>query len=104
MRARWSEHEARSAIAAWRKSGQSVENFARERGLVPQRIYFWRKKLEGSETVAAHSLKLLPVDVSSPRARGEPVAVFLRTGHIIKVGRDFDEEAFTRVVALLEGA
>ena len=34
--------------------------------------------------------------------RGEPVTVLLRSGHMLKVGRDFDESAFARVVALLE--
>jgi len=50
-------------------------------------------------------LALLPVQVteSSPSKRGEPVAVYLRSGHIVKVGRGFDEEAFARVVAVLEG-
>ncbi len=108
MRARWSEHEARGAISAWRKSGLSIEQFARERGLVPQRIYWWRKKLEGSGKPAAKStaMALLPVQVTPPsrQTRGEPVAVFLRTGHIVKVGRGFDEEAFARVVAVLEGS
>ncbi len=108
MRARWSEHEARSAISAWRKSGMSIEQFARERGLVPQRIYWWRKKLEGAAKPASKpaGMALLPVQVTPPsrQARGEPVAVFLRTGHIVKVGRGFDEEAFARVVAVLEGS
>ncbi len=108
MRARWSEHEARGAISAWRKSGLSIEQFARERGLVPQRLYWWRKKLEGAAKPAAKStaMALLPVQVTPPsrQARGEPVAVFLRTGHIVKVGRGFDEEAFARVVAVLEGS
>ena len=107
MRVRWSEHEARSALSAWRKSGLSVEDFAKEQGLVPQRIYWWRKRLEKTAAVAAAApaqVKLLPVNVTAPRSRGEPVAVFLRTGHVVKVGRDFDEEAFSRVVALLEGA
>jgi hypothetical protein len=36
---------------------------------------------------------------SAPAKRGEPVAVYLRSGHIIKVGRGFDEEALARVVA-----
>ena len=107
MRVRWSEHEARSAISAWRKSGLSVEEFAKAQGLVPQRIYWWRKRLERTAAVSApgsQAVKLLPVNVAPTRSRGEPVAVFLRTGHIVKVGRDFDEEAFARVVALLEGA
>jgi hypothetical protein len=48
---------------------------------------------------------LLPVQVteSAQPKRGEPVAVYLRSGHIVKVGRGFDEEAFARVVAVLEG-
>lgn len=74
---------------------------------MPQRIRFWRDKLEGKTTVAAGSqpLALLPVQVTEAAQpkRGEPVAVYLRTGHVVKVGRGFDEEAFARVVAILEG-
>jgi hypothetical protein len=106
-RGQWSEHEARGVLSAWRKSGQSLERFAKERGIVPQRIRWWRAKLEGKSTalVRSSSLALLPVQVteSAPAKRGEPVAVYLRSGHIVKVGRGFDEEAFARVVAVLEG-
>jgi hypothetical protein len=45
-RDQWSEHEARGVLSAWRKNGQSLERFAKERGLVPQRIRWWRSKLE----------------------------------------------------------
>ena len=107
-RGQWSEHEARGVLAAWRKSGLALERFARERGLTPQRVRWWKAKLEGKTTALVRSessLALLPVQVteSAPSKRGEPVAVYLRTGHIVKVGRGFDEEAFSRVVALLEG-
>src|SRR5690242_14696132 len=103
-RGQWSEHEARGVLNAWRKSGQSIERFAKERGLVPQRIRWWRNKLEGNGTALVRSespLALLPVQVTetAPAKRGEPVAVYLRSGHIVKVGRGFDEEAFARVVA-----
>ena len=47
-------------------------------------------------------MALLPVKVVEPR-RGEPFTVLLRSGHMLKLGRDFDEVAFARVVALLEG-
>ena len=108
-RGQWSEHEARGVLSAWRKSGQTLEGFAKERGLVPQRLRWWRNKLEGKSTALVRSessLALLPVHVTEPSApkRGEPVAVYLRSGHIVKVGRGFDEEAFARVVAVLEGA
>jgi hypothetical protein len=106
-RGQWSEHEARGVLSAWRKSGQSIERFAKERGIVPQRVRWWRDKLEGKSTALVRSpLALLPVKVTEPAPvkRGEPVAVYLRSGHIVKVGRGFDEEAFARVVAVLEGA
>lgn len=107
-RGQWSEHEARGVLSAWRKSGQPLETFAKERGLVPQRLRWWKNKLEGKTAALVRTpspLALLPVQVteSSPPKRGEPVAVYLRSGHIVKVGRGFDEEAFARVVAVLEG-
>lgn len=109
MRGQWSEHEARGVLAAWRKSGLSIEKFAKERALTPQRIRWWKKKLENDadeEAPKLGSMALLPVTLTAPLApkRGEPVAVYLRGGHVIRVGRGFDEEAFARVVAILEGA
>jgi hypothetical protein len=38
----WSEHEARGVLISWCKSGQSIERFAKERSLVPQRIRSWK--------------------------------------------------------------
>ncbi|MFO0726449.1 MAG: hypothetical protein U1E65_21865 [Myxococcota bacterium] len=102
MRVRWSEHEARGVLSAWRKSGLSLERFAKDRGLVPMRLRRWLKKLEGQPS-SKTAIALLPVELS-PAKRGEPVAVYLRSGHVIKVGRGFDEDAFKRAVALLEGA
>lgn len=95
---RWTEIEARGAIRAWRKSGQPLATFARERGLHTQRFYWWLKKL-GNEV--EEEVTLLPVEVETT-ARGEPVLVMLRSGHMLKVGRDFDEEAFSRAVLALE--
>lgn len=73
---------------------------------MPQRLYWWKRKLGFDSTVdTGRALTLLPVQVKEGRAegrRGEPVTVLLRSGHIIKVGRDFDESAFARVVSLLE--
>ena len=98
----WTEIEARGVLDAWRKSGLTIEKYARGRGFVPQRLHWWRKKF-GFANVAEKpdpALALLPVQVAAPRAetrRGEPVTVLLRSGHMLKVGRDFDETAFARV-------
>ncbi len=107
MRGQWSEHEARAILSAWWKSGEKLESFAKRRGLVPQRLRWWRKKLDPELAPAAapqQSLALLPVKVTAAAPkRGEPIAVLLRSGHVIKLGRGFDEEAFARAVAVLEG-
>jgi hypothetical protein len=72
--------------------------------LVPQRLLWWKAKL-GFSKAANATPALVPVRVTEPRAearRGEPVTVLLRSGHILKVGCDFDEAAFARAVELLE--
>jgi hypothetical protein len=47
---------------------------------------------------------VLPLHVPADTARrGEPVTVLLRTGHMLELSHGFDESAFARVVALLEG-
>ena len=101
----WTEVEARGALEACRRSGLSIEKFARSRGLVPQRLHWWKQKLASGATETPRPLALLPVTVAEPVAagrRGEPVTVLLRCGHMLKVGRDFDESVFVRVVALLD--
>ena len=102
---KWSEVEARGVLEAWRRSGLPLEKFAKQRGLVSQRLRWWRKKLNRNErAISLPSPPVLPVHVSADLSRrGEPVTVLLRTGHMLKVSHGFDEGAFARVVALLEG-
>ena len=97
----WTEIEARGVLEALKRSGLGVEKFARSRGLVPQRLYWWKKKLGIGAADTSRVPALVPVRVTEAR-RGEPVTVLLRSGHMLKVGRDFDECAFARVVVLLE--
>lgn len=107
-RGQWSEVEARGVLEAWRRSGVSVERFAKQRGIVPQRVRWWQMKFAAVDKTQAVTAvpALLPVRLGAetPRPRGEPVTVLLRTGHMLKVSHGFDESAFARVVALLEGA
>ena len=79
----WTEIEARGVLEAWRRSGLSIEAFARGRGLVPQRLHWWKKKIGfGVQNRKA----LVPVHVVEARSesrRGEPVTVLLRSGHML---------------------
>lgn len=47
---RWTEERGRAVIGEWRRSGQSMSAFARERGWNVQRLAYWRDRLEGDET------------------------------------------------------
>lgn len=96
---KWTEVEARAVLRAWRDSGLSARQFGLQRGLVPERLYAWRKKL-GDDLEQA--VELVEVRVLDAPARGEPVLVMLRSGHMLKVGCGFDEEAFARVVMVLD--
>jgi hypothetical protein len=101
----WTEVEARGVLEAWKRSGVAIEKFARGRGLVPQRLHWWKKKLGFGASEKGRLPALLPVRITESRVdarRGEPVTVLLRSGHMLKVGRDFDESAFARVVTILE--
>lgn len=103
---KWTEVEARGVLEAWRRSGLPLERFAKQRGLVGQRLRWWRKRLARTDRALASSATpaLLPVRLTADSSRrGEPVTVLLRTGHMLKVSHGFDENAFARVVALLEG-
>jgi hypothetical protein len=51
------------------------------------------------------SMALLPVQVTqtSESSRAAPIQVILASGHIVRVGRGFDEDTFARVMAILSG-
>ena len=85
----------------------SLQQFARQRGLHPQRLHRWKLRLAATANTSAldEAPLLLPVRVraEAPGGTREALTVLLRTGHVVNVSHGFDEETFTRVVALLEG-
>jgi|HubBroStandDraft_1064217.scaffolds.fasta_scaffold199685_2 hypothetical protein len=54
-RPRWTEREARAALAALERSRKPISVFAAEHGLDPQRLYSWRRRLGGAGPRAANS-------------------------------------------------
>jgi hypothetical protein len=104
MRARWSEDEARNAIEEWQKSGVSASAFFKDRRDA-ERARWWLRKLDSPRSDRRRKqpeLALLPVHVTQAE-RDERIAILLRSGHVVKVGRGFSEDVLTRVVAVLEG-
>lgn len=43
---RWTEKRGRQVVGQWRRSGRSMAAFARERDFSPQRLRYWRDRLE----------------------------------------------------------
>ena len=105
--------EVRDGVATYEYDVPAEREMARRMAeLLDQGYPYLVAELEGKTIALVRSespLALLPVEVTAsaePKRseRGEPVAVYLRSGHLVKIGRGFDEEAFARVVAVLEGA
>jgi transposase-like protein len=51
---RWGAEEARRVLAAWQRSGLSVNAFAREHGFTAQRLGWWKRRIHdgGAEQLA----------------------------------------------------
>ncbi|HSS00672.1 MAG TPA: hypothetical protein VLM79_26615 [Kofleriaceae bacterium] len=69
-RSQWTEADAQRVLDDWRRSGGSLEGFARARGLVPQRIAYWQKRLGARGPRVTTALTLVPATVigSEPAA------------------------------------
>jgi len=62
---RWREGAARRVLAQWRQSGLTASAFARVKGMAnPQRLNWWRKRLEKAETGGLAPLTFIPAEVT----------------------------------------
>lgn len=71
----WSEAEARDVLAAWGKSGQTGAAYARGIGVVPQRLFYWRRRLETERGAPT----FVPVVVTS-KSSAAPVLITVVVG------------------------
>ena len=74
---KWSEVEARGFLEALNRSGMSLQQFAIERGIVPQRLRWWKGRLKRAVApVDREELPaLVPVGLKAAPSRGEPVMI-----------------------------
>jgi transposase-like protein len=92
---RWTEKEARAALAAQSTSGLSVRAFAQREGLDAQRLFRWRQRL------AAPSTPIGFVEVEAQRRR-EPIEVILTSGRVLRVSESVDVGVIARLAEALE--
>jgi hypothetical protein len=104
---RWTRKEARQALAALEKSGQTLTAFAIASGLDPQRLVRWRRIL--SAIPAPRFEEILPSVVAAASAsdlvaRGTPgrFEIVLASGRIVRVPESFDAGALLRLLSVVE--
>jgi len=96
---RWTEGEAREMLAALERSGETVAAFAAARGLDPQRIYYWRRRVAGGDPITFRELVVRP----SLSARQEgPFEIVLGKCPVVRVPTSFDAKALGRLLEVLQ--
>lgn len=69
-------------IDEWKQSGDTIAEFSRKRGLVPERLYLWRKRFGEATASPARSLTLVRATIVSANA---DVVVQLPNGVAIEI-------------------
>ena len=100
-RPRWTEREARAALAALERSRKPVSVFAAEHGLDPQRLYSWRRRLGGAERTTFQELIVRPAARISFADGGAPFEVVLPSGVVVRVPASFNSAALERLLEVL---
>jgi transposase-like protein len=104
-RLRWTEQDARAALAALVRSRKPVSAFAAEHGIDPQRLYSWRRRLGGAERTRFRELIVPSSGAASLGARaGAPFEIVLATGIVVRVPGSFDAAALERLLEVLAQA
>lgn len=98
--AHWTEAYARQLLERAEKENLSIAELAREQGLNPKRIYWWRKRLRD-----AHAQKqptFAEVKLAAPVAH--PFAIRTNSGCTVEVWPGFDAAELARLIAVVEKA
>ena len=106
VRRRRSRQEVEQLIAAYESSGLSRSEFCRERGLGLSTLDRYRTQQRRQAPAGRNALLAVEVSGRAPApiaATGSALAVVLRGGRRIEVGRGFDNSALEQLVRVLEG-
>lgn len=99
-RTQWTEADARRVLAQWQRSGDTLEAFARSRGLVPQRLAWWKKRLRISPLKASTALTLVPATVIGDAPEGSAgTAAMIRLPHGIVIELEGASPAWVAALA-----
>ena len=90
----------RERIAEQERSGMSVQQFCKEKGITEQTFYVWRKRLRKQEPARFALVETGPARQHAPKTGLELVLV---TGERLRIGTDVDPALLRRVLEALRG-
>lgn len=99
----WSTADARAALAEQAASGLSLSDFARREGIIPGRLYRWRRQLGGTAgpVGAAPARRPAVIELVARPRSAERVEVLVASGVTLRVAETIDPSALARLVAAL---
>lgn len=95
---RWTEGEAREALARLAASGLSVRVFAERHGVDAQRFYWWRRRLTVPKRRRAKFVELGPKQLFV----AERVELLLVSGRVLRFSATLEGGVLRRLVDALE--
>ena len=88
----WGEEEARRSLTELARSGQTIAEFARRRGISAQRVYYWKKRLAETRTPAFVAIPLAPA--------GAGQIEIVADGITIRVREDLDLDLLVEILEI----
>jgi len=100
--------EMRALVSQWRTSGLALASFARDRGVVPATLSWWRwelrRRAQARRSPAPPAFVGVQVVDAPVAARPLPFEVVLRGRRIVRVPAGFDAAELGRLLGALESA
>ena len=95
--------QQRSHVRAWKKSGLTARQYAKQEGISHWSLYTWATSLN-RQRPHDEVPTFLPVEVVEAPALVEPIDVILGNGRVVRVPCGFDSTTLSRVIEVAEGA
>jgi transposase-like protein len=101
---KWTEAEAREALACIEREGISIPSLAKRLGVGHQRLYYWRHRLNGAPlTTLGPEPQFVEVTVAMPRTESAlAFVVHSHGGRKVEIPPGFDAEELRRVLTVVE--
>lgn len=91
-------------VAAWQKSGKSVDEFAEARGIAPRTLTWWRWRLTSRSSPPPLRLVPIQIEPSPPPPAPDTLPsweIVTARGHVLRVHRGIADHELAAVLAAL---